>query len=94
MPPKAAGGHRCTSAAVSRISRRPTTPRRRRSARHPRGGRIFDASWEQTRLAGELLSRGNALEDAYDARIDAISRATGQRLVNPLRVIPRAPEPS
>src|SRR5262245_38094481 len=49
---------------------------------------IFDTSWESTRLAGEMLSRVHALEEAYAARIEAISRATGVRLAHPGRVVP------
>jgi hypothetical protein len=46
---------------------------------------VFWASRRQALEVDNALARSNMLEDAYDARIEAIAKATGQRLTNPYR---------
>lgn len=46
---------------------------------------IFAAADDEVRLGANSNSRWSALEDAYDTRNDAIFKATGQRLPNPVR---------
>ncbi|MBS1180445.1 MAG: hypothetical protein H6Q99_325 [Proteobacteria bacterium] len=48
-------------------------------------GEIFTAADDEMRLGANSNSRWAALEDAYDDRNDAIFKATGQRLPNPVR---------
>lgn len=48
-------------------------------------GEIFTAADDEARLGANSNSRWAALEDAYDNRNDAIFKATGQRLPNPVR---------
>lgn len=48
-------------------------------------GEVFAAADDEARLGANSNSRWAALEDAYDNRNDAIFKATGQRLPNPVR---------
>lgn len=59
-------------------------------AAEPLGGRasfgaIFDAQRDSLRFAHGSMNARNALEQAYDDRIDQVKRATGETLDNPLR---------
>ena len=49
---------------------------------------IFDAGVDNARYVSNLGAETAALEAAYDARIDQVLQATGQRLENPLRAKP------
>lgn len=52
----------------------------------PTWGEIWSSTLESMRLNRSTVAAGDALEDAYDQRIDGIVRAGGPRLSNPMRV--------
>lgn len=52
-------------------------------------GEIADAAQKQMRLVENTTAAGEALYRAYDERIAAIERATGQRVENPMRIAER-----
>ncbi len=47
---------------------------------------VWRNAWDAVGLGGRLLTGIRREEAAYDADIDAIAKATGQRLLNPLRI--------
>lgn len=48
-------------------------------------GEIFDSTYESMKLVENANAKLVALERSYDARMDAVEKATGVRLLNPVR---------
>jgi hypothetical protein len=55
-------------------------------------GDVYDASYRAVQLGFGTLSQQNALEEAYDRRLQSIFDATGQRLENPMRTYVAPPD--
>src|SRR5690242_13744737 len=56
-------------------------------------GEVWNSTWDSTRLVDNFNGSAVSLERAYDARNDAIRRAVGVELKNPMRDFMGGPDP-